>query len=334
MPGYRITLGCRNYDRTQAVINKTLRAEGVDLDVVELTEAEVLFTEMFRGKYDVAEFSFGEMVYQFTRNPNSFVAIPVFPLKMFRHSWIFVNSSSGIRGPGDLRGKKIGIYRLAQTASIWIRGILKDEYGLSPNNVTFCAPSIHHWPDESERIAIEPHDGSVIHWLEKKDGQSNIEALESALRENRVDAICGAVRPPSFVRGDPSIRRLFENYEEVERAYFEKTRIIPIMHVLVARKEVVEDHPDLPEKLFELFRQAKKVSNEWIKRDGSLCLAWKDAYLDRERLVFADDSYAYGMKQNAHVIRKFLDYCHDQGVSPRQVKPEEFFARSTWDLQD
>lgn len=334
MDSYKITLACRNYDRTHAAIRQIVGSQGLDVHIHELTDAADMFTAMFRGEYDVSEFSFGELVYNFSRNPDSFVAIPVFPLRMFRHSWIFVNASAGIKSPEDLRGRKIGLYRLAQTACIWIRGILQEEYGVSAKNTSWFTPSIHNWPDDTERNKIRAPDGSAVSWLERKQGQSNIEALDTALREGIIDAICSAVRPPSFIKRDITIKRLFGNYEDVERTYFDKTKIFPIMHVLAVRKDIVEKHPDLPLRLFELFSQAKKLSNEWIKKEGTVCLAWKDSYLEKERQIFQEDPWAYGLRKNLHVIEKFLSYCYEQGVSVRKTDPRELFASSTWDVEE
>ncbi len=334
---YRITLACQNYDRTHAVIHGLIKANGIDLQVVEMNNAGKMTTGMFNGEYDVSEFSFAEHVYYTSRNRSSLVGIPVFPLRMFRHGFIFCNTSSNITDPKYLEGKKVGLYRLAQTACVWIRGLLVDEHGVSPKGTGWYVPSrhpIHNWDDGSEADQVEPGDGSIIRYLEMREQHDNQGVVDTALCEGEIDALCSAVPPRSFLKGDKRIKRLVENYKRVEVSYFKKTGIFPIMHVLVAKKSVVEEHPDLPGKLFALFSESKKLAMRQLRAEGSLSLAWKDHYVDEEEEILQADGWAYGLGKNRHVINKFLSYCYELGVANREMRPEELFAPSTWDLRE
>jgi len=333
MAEYRITLACRNYDRTQAVIRGTAKADGVDLRVVESTNVPKMFGGLANGEYDVAEFSMAELVYSASREQNQLVAIPVFPLRMFRHAFIFCNTSAGIEGPESLDGKRIGFYKLAQTACVWVRGILIDEYKLSPMRTQWYTAAIHNWDDPKLTKEVNTRDGSVIRWLEGNGAELD-QRPNLALVEGKIDALGGATPPRSFVEGDKRVRRLFENYRQVEEAYFKKTGIFPIMHALVARKSVVNEHPDLPEKLFHLFVQAKKSAMEWIRTEGSLSMAWSHWYLDEEKEIIGQDPWAYGLEKNSHVISKFLTYCYELGVSEKKLSPKDLFHPSTWELKD
>jgi 4,5-dihydroxyphthalate decarboxylase len=130
-------------------------------------------------------------------------------------------------------------------------------------------------------------------------------------------------------------RPLFINVREAEAVYYKKTGIIPIMHVLVARRSVFERYPDLPAKLFELFSQAKKLGREWMRSVPSLNLAWMNRYVDDERAVFEGrDPWAYGLKANFAALTKFLSYCDAQGISARSITPYDLFAPSTWELSE
>ena len=217
MADYRVALACRNYDRTQAVIRGTAKAEGVDLRVVESTSVPKMFGGLVNGEYDVAEFSMAELVYSVSRDQNQLVAIPVFPLRMFRHAFIFCNTSAGIERPESLDGKRIGFYRLAQTACVWVRGILIDEYHLSPERTQWYTVAIHAWDDPKAKKEAKTRDGSVICWLE--DDGTDLDKLPNlALVEGKIDALGGASPPRSCVEGDKRGRRLFENYRTVEAA--------------------------------------------------------------------------------------------------------------------
>ena len=333
MEPYRITLACRNYDRTAAIIHGQVKPSGVDLEVTQIDRPRLLFTRMFNGEFDVAEFSFAEHVYYTSRDNSDFIAIPVFPSKIFRHSFIFLNTSSKIERPEDLEGKRIAFVEWVQTAAIWIRGTLVEEYNISPKNTGWYAPQLHHWDTGGGKDEVKPRDGTTIHWLEK-NGKDPFDILDSALVERKVDAIGTLVLPNSFLKGGKGIKRLFENYRDEEMSYFKKTRIFPIMHILVARKSVVEQHPDLARKLFELFVQSKRMGQEKLKRDLSLSIVWKNPYLDEEEKVFQGDPWAYGLKRNSHVVEKFLTYCYNQGVSARKMSPRDLFVPDTCDLTE
>lgn len=305
----------------------------MDLKVSQIDQPRDLFTRMFKGEFDVAEFSLAELVYYTSRDICDFIAIPVFPSKTFRHSFIYFNTSSKIERPQDLEGKRIGFVEWIQTAAIWIRGTLVEEYDISPKNTGWYTPQLHHWVSNGKKEEIKPRDGSVIHWLEK-DKKDTREVVEAALVEGRLDALGSPQTPISFIKGDRRIKRLFENYREVELSYFKKTRIFPIMHILVARKTVIEEHPDLPRKLFELFVRSKRLAQEKLKKDSSLSIVWKNPYIKEEENLFQGDPWAYGLENNVHIIDKFLCYCHDQGVSARRMSPRDLFIPTTWDLTE
>jgi 4,5-dihydroxyphthalate decarboxylase len=329
-----VVLACRDYDRTRRIIDGTVKRDGLQLQISEMTDVANTFTNMFNGKYDISEFSLGELVYHVSRGKKEFIGIPVFPLRMFRHGWIFINSSSGINTPYDLDKKRIGLYRLAQTACIWIRGLLADEYGVSPSDTYWYLPSIHHWQDDSEKETFQSRDGSTIRWLPRAGPETNIKVVDAALVNGEVDAVCSAVRPPSFVQGDPRVKRLVEKYDEAERSYYRKTKIFPIMHTLAVKSSIVEANPELPGRIFEMFVEAKNRAWQWLRGDGSIGLMWKDRYMEEELELQDDDPWIYGLRANEHVIQKFLDYCYAQGVSASPLKPQDLFVPATWDFRD
>jgi 4,5-dihydroxyphthalate decarboxylase len=334
MVNNRLILACRDYDRTRRVLDGTIRPSKIELEVVEMNNVADTFTAMYEGKYDASEFSLAELVYHLSRNTANFLAIPVFPLRMFRHNMIFLSALAHVNNPEDLRGKRIGLFRLAQTACIWMRGLLADEYNVLAKDVKWYTPSIHHWDDDVERHAMRPRDGSVIEWMDKVAGESNLAALERALLGGEIDALCTAVLPSSYLNGDHRVKRLFDNYYDVEAAYYRKTGIFPIMHTIAVRRSVVEKHPELPASLFTLFSRAKQVAYKWLAVEGRVGLIWKDFYIEQEEKTFGRNAWQYGLRFNEHVIEKFLVYCYEQGISARRLTPKELFFPSTWDLDD
>ena len=334
MPNRRLTLACRNYEGTNAILRGLIKMPGVDLEVIEMSNLAGMFGDMFKAKLDISEMSLAELIYYTSRQRCEFIGIPVFPSRVFRHGFIFCDRSSNIKGPEDLNGKKVGFLRWVQTAAIWMRGMLVDEYQVSPTSTRWHVASMHHWDNDHEEDEIKPRDGSTIHCLEKR-GKSVYEHAYLALSKGEIDALGVTENQLGHILGEKQIKRVFENYKEAEASYFKRTRIFHIMHVMVLRKSVIEQDPSLPEKLFKLFCQAKEWAREWFRTIPSLGgIVWKNHYLDEEKQIFQGDPWAYGLEKNRHVINKFLQYCYVQGVSQRKLSSKELFAPSTWNLTE
>jgi 4,5-dihydroxyphthalate decarboxylase len=333
MVNQRFTLACRNYDGTNAIHRGLIKIPRVDLQIIEMSNLADMFGSMFRGKLDISEMSLAELIYYTSRNKCDFIGIPVFPSRVFRHGFIFCNRTSNIVVPEDLNGKKIGFMRWVQTAAIWIRGMLVDEYRVTPGKKHWYVASMHHWDEGHEGDEVRPRDGSVIHWVERR-GKSAYEHAYLALSKGEIDALGVTENQLSHIQSDKGIKRVFENYKEAEASYFKKTGIFHIMHVMVIRKSLVEQYPDLPGKLFKLFCQSKEWAQEWLRLIPSHGIVWKNHYLEQEREIFRGDPWAYGLEKNRHVIEKFLSYCYGQGVSERELSPEDLFVPSTWDLTE
>jgi 4,5-dihydroxyphthalate decarboxylase len=275
--------------------------------------------------------SLGELIYYTSRDKADFIAIPVFPSRMFRHGFIFCRKSAGINHPADLNGKKIGFLRWVQTAAIWMRGMLIDECGVSAKDREWYVASMHHWDDHDPGATVEPRDGSVIRMIENS-GKNTSERACRALFEGQVDALgITESQLPTLLNND-SVRRLFENPREVEANYFRKTKILPIMHVLALQKSLADRFPELPEKLFRLYCDAKRWAQRWRRAIPSLVEAWPNHYLAEEQKLFTVDPWAYGLEANRHVLDTFLGYCHAQGITARRIAPEEIFHPNTLKL--
>jgi 4,5-dihydroxyphthalate decarboxylase len=335
MTGAPITLACRNYDGTNALIRGALRPEGINLRVNEVNDVVKMFSGMLKGEYDISEMSLAEMIYYLTRDQCDFIGIPVFPSRLFRHSFMLCNASAGIRGPQDLTGKRIGGLRWVQTAFIWLRGMLAEEHNLSAKYAQWYVSALHHWHENSFQEKITPRDGSVINILEG-EGSDEYEMSCRALVDGKIDLLMTTEnRKYDLLAGDERVRPLFENARETEASYYRNTGIIPIMHVLVVRRSVVERYPELPKEIFELFCQAKELGRDWIRSVPSLTMAWKNHYLEDEREIFKErDPWAYGLEANFAALAKFLSYCDAQGISARQITPYDLFVPSTWQLSE
>ncbi len=332
MSGPKITLACRHYDGTSTLIRGLVQLPGFELNVVETNSVAAMFTGMFQGKYDVSEMSLAELIYYVSRGKNDFTGIPVFPSRYFRHGFLLYNTSSAIRSARELSGKRIGFLRWVQTAAIWIRGTLIDEYGVSPKDTQWYVASFHHWKEGKGQESIQPRNGAMIR--EVRGPQDPHQVIYQALLEGKIDAL-GTTENESFSKSpSPRVKPLFENSKEVEAGYFQKTKIFPIMHVMVVRNNIAEKYPDLPEKLFTLFSEAKKVGQEWLRGLPSMGLAWKNHYIEQEMEMFGCDPWIYGLKPNEHVLNRFLKYCYDDGIAAKEIRPQDLFFPSTCELSE
>ncbi len=327
-----VTMASRPYDGVLPLASGEVTIPGAELKVTLDLNVPRVFGALYSGQVDVSEMSLAELIYYTSRGKAEFMGIPVFPSRVFRHGHIFYNTKSGIEGPSDLNGRKIGFQRWVQTAGVWMRGILTDHYGVSPEKTPWYVASTHHWDDGSED-EIQPRDGSVIHRY-STSSVTGADNAHRALPDGEVDAIgVTEVQAPALL-ANPSVRRVFEDFHAEERSYYERTRIFPIMHVLAMRKSLADEHPDLPGELFAAFSQSKRQVQQRMGAIPSWTLAWKDRYLDLERETFGGDLWPFGVAANKHVVDTFIGYCYNQGIAAKHLEARDLFFPSTRDLTE
>jgi 4,5-dihydroxyphthalate decarboxylase len=320
-----LTLACGDYDRTLPLRTGAVRPDGVELKVLALEPEEMFYRMARRRDFDVAEFSLA--TYTVLRGRGEpLVAIPVFPSFAFRHSAIFVRSDAGIREPRDLVGKRVGVPKYHMTAAVWVRGILEDEYGVSPSDL--------HWFEGGEGTAVKEVDVTLPPGLRHQlvPGDRNLGHLLAA---GELDAFIGARRPAGTASpgsaGEPTpVRRLFPDFRRVERAYFEETGIFPIMHTVVLKEELVREHPWLPRSLYEAFAEAKRLAYRRLADTAVLpyVLPWLVAEVEETRALMGDDPFPYGVSRNRKTVETLAGYSFRQGLAPRRLAVEELFCES------
>lgn len=329
----QIRLASRAYDGTLPILRRQMQVPGVELQITETSDVAGMFSGMFKGQYDAGEMSLAELIYYTSRGKADFIGIPVFPSRMFRHGFIFCRKAAAIENPGALSGKKVGFLRWVQTAAIWMRGMLVDEYHVSAPQTQWYIAAMHHWDDADPGAAVQPRDGSVIHWIESR-GRDTSERACRALLDGEIDALGVTESQLPTMLAHDTVKRLFTDPREVEANYFRRTRILPIMHVLAVQKSIIQRAPDLPAELFRVYSDAKRWAQQWRRAVPSLVEAWPNHYLAEEREIFGADPWAYGLEANRHGLDKFLAYCHAQGVSATSLEPENLFDPRTLHLAE
>jgi 4,5-dihydroxyphthalate decarboxylase len=318
-----LTVACGDYDRTRALRDGTVQPEGIRLNYIPL-QAEEIFWRMGRHQeFDASEMSLSNAATWIARGNCPFVPIPVFPSRYFRHSCVFINEGSGIRRPEDLKGKRVGTPEYSITAAVWIRGFLQDDYGVRPQDI--------HWfvggqeePGRKERVELRlPAEIKVSAIAPEK-------MLNGMLESGEIDGLISARSPSCFIKGVPGIRRLFPNYKEVEVDYYRRTKIFPIMHVLVLRKDIHERHPWVARSLYKAFCDAKEKCLQALSISNTLAytLPWLFAEVEELRGVFGSDWWPYGIDANRHTLAKLIGYMHSQGLLEKKLMLEDLFPPS------
>jgi 4,5-dihydroxyphthalate decarboxylase len=322
-----VSLATNYYDRTAAIYDGRVQIEGCKVHHV-LLEAPEIFHRLFKfEEFDIAEMSLSTHMMTTARGTSSYIGIPVFPLRMFRHSGIYIRTDAGIKTPADLRGKRIGLPEYQITAVVWMRGMMQHEYGVKPNEI--------HWrnggqeqPGRGERTPLKAIPGLDLQPLGPD------QTLVEMLRNGELDALFTARAPSSFLKGEPHIARLFPNTREAERAYYKKTGLFPIMHLIGIKKTLVEQHPWLATSVYKAFLEAKALAMIDLRDVNALMvtLPWLEAETNETMAVMGQDFWKYGAHESARDIEALTQYAYEQGLVDRKIPIDELFARSTLEM--
>ena len=321
MPALRLTFACGDYDRTRALEEGVVRPSGIELIFLRLPVEETFFRMLRHREFDVAEMSFSSYVASLCQASPPFVALPVYTSRMFRHGGIFVHRDAGIGRPEDLVGKTVGSPEYQLSACVWIRGILEEHHGVPVPSVRYRTGG-QETPGRIEKAALDLPDDIEV----QRIGPD--QTLSALLAEGEIAAIYSPRIPSPFLRGDERVRRLFPDVIEAESAYHAQTGIFPIMHVVVLRRELYEEHRWVAQSLTKAFEEARKLALQRFEDSSALpfTLPWMTLQFEEARRRLGHDFWSYGLDSNRADLEAFLRYHHRQGLSSRQVAPEELFA--------
>ena len=320
MANLKLTLACWDYDRTRPLIDGHVRPDGIDLDIKVLRPRQ-MFPRMLEDKeFHASELSLASLVSLIGRGDCPFVGIPVPVSKFFRHSCIYVRRDAGIRTPQDLRGKRVGTTQYSSTAVTFMRGMLQDEYGLRAQDMSWFMGGLTA-PTERPLIPLELPPDVKLEFL--PDG----ETLEQMMVEGRLDALMSIYIPKLLKEEWPGLVRLFPDFKQAEIDYYKRTKIFPVMHTIAMRRDVWEAHPGAARALHTAFCAARDIAVEglWDTDALRLALPFLMDHVEENWRVFGKDFWSYEFETNRPALEAIGRYVHEQGFSPRIVKPEEIW---------
>jgi 4,5-dihydroxyphthalate decarboxylase len=323
MPRLNLTYASCKYDRVEALRTGEVEAEGIALNVVVFPSGRQIFDRMVGGhEFDASELSSSEFISMAGRGDSPFVAIPVFPSRVFRHGYLFVNKRAGIRSPKDLEGRRVGLPLYTQTASIWVRGHLMHQFGVDIEKIRWVEGAV-----ETGGAHGNPHALPLLRPVAIEQNRTG-RSLGDLLASGEIDAYLGSRKPPAF-GANPDVVRLLPNHHALERALYERDRIFPIMHLVAIRRALYEQHPWIANSLYAALVEAKRVARARLRYAGSLAamLPWLQDEIEEIDQVFeGGDAFPYGVEPNRPTLTALVQYMVEQHFIAQKMPIEDLFV--------
>jgi 4,5-dihydroxyphthalate decarboxylase len=323
MNSINITIAGGDYDRTRPIADGRVRVEGCNVTYLKMLPQELFFRAIRYAEFDVTELSISSYMLQVRRGVSPYTAIPVFLSRSFRQSNLFIRTDRGIRVPGDLRGKVVGCPEYQLTAAVWLRGLLKDEHGIDSWEMKWRTGGLET-PGREERAPITLP--SEYDYAPIRDN-----TLSDMLEKGEIDALISPHDPSCFKRSAANVARMWPDYRSEEQAYYSRTGLFPVMHLVAVKKDLVAAHPWLPEALYDAFSHAKDIAIEDLKfrTVPTATLPWLQAEVEATEARMGKDYWPYGLARNREVLERLIRYSAEQHLAEPGLTPEDLFHETT-----
>jgi len=319
MSQLNLSIATTDYDHFRDLRMGVVKAEGIDLNWLNLGHHECFARFTANREFDLSELSFAKFATQVTRADSDIIGLPVICSRLFRFSSFYVNKKSRIRTVKDLKGKKVGSPEWAHSAAVYMRGWMHNDMGVKLTDVHWIQAGANS-AGRKEKVELNLPKGVKLTRIADK-------SLSQLLAAGEIDCAIIARPPTCFLEEHPDVVRLFPNYHEMEEEYYERTKVWPIMHIIAMRKHILEENPWVARNLYNAFQESKRRSIERLL-DPAVSrypLAWLTTYARTMREMFDGDPYPYGIEENRPTWEQMSLYCYQQGIAHRQFKPEEIF---------
>jgi 4,5-dihydroxyphthalate decarboxylase len=314
-----LSIATTDYDHFRDFRLGVVTAEGIDHTWLNLGHHECFARFTANREFDVAELSFAKFAAQISRERTDIIGLPVICSRLFRFSSFYVNRKSGIKTVADLKGKKVGSPEWAHSAAVYMRGWMHNETGVKLTDVQWYQAGANA-PGREEKVELNLPAGVTLTRVAAK-------SLSEMLAAQEIDCAIIARPPTCFLEGHPDVVRLFPDFLDMEEAYYARTRVWPIMHIIAMRRSIVAEHPWAARNLYNAFLESKRRSIERIL-DPAVSrypVPWLSTYARRMRDMFGGDLFPYGIEENRPTWEQMALYTYQQGIAHRQMTPEEFF---------
>lgn len=316
MAKLKLTLAVDRYDFLQPFQEGKVEAEGLDIEWITL-DSKKRHDRMYHDRaFDACEFSMAGYLVARSRNIDWLQAIPFFPRRMFGHKYCFVRAKSEFRKPSDLKGRRIGIRTYENTLAVMVKGMFAHDYGLPLEEVTWVCVN-------NELVGTKPPPTIRIEQL--KEGRK----LEDLLAAGEIDATVEPALPQSWLAGKVAAARLFPDFQKEEQEYFRRTRIFPIMHPIVFKKEFLDRAPWVANSLFDALSKSQRLYAQFMQQPHRLSFVWAASYLEQERSLFGGNPFPQGLRANRHDLQTMIGFAQEQGLLARPLTVDELFIPDT-----
>jgi len=313
MPKPKITLALGSYDRHAPLLEGIVQHPDLDIKYIELDPQQGRHERFLQDfEFDAAELSLSSYLIAIDQGLPVH-AVPIFPRRLFSQSQMYKNIHCGISSPADLAGKKIALSAYQNTLGVRAKGDLTHYYGVPSSSVTWITPG-------KEVVDVKlPVDLKI-------ETRGTMAEIEQEFVEGKIQAMFVSRLPKPFRNGNPNLARLFVDPQAEEERYLREQGYFPIMHVLAFKKELAQRHPELPRALYEIFEQAReRAAQRWLDPNWSMVM-WGRRELERQEKLCGFDPWQNGLEANRKNIEQFALYSHEQGLTRRQLTPEELFV--------
>lgn len=310
------------YDRMVPLALGEVQPAGLNVNFIDVQHPRDIFDRIIANReFDASELSASEYITRYVSGDRSFVAIPVFPSRAFRHSFICINTNT-VKEPKDLNGKRIGVQLYTMTAAVWIRGVLQHEYGIDLSSIEWVegkmeGPGSHGKPSSLPPLAP----------VKITQNTNPTKSLSDLLRDGEVDATIGGDIPECLGKA-PHVRRLFPDFKQVEMDYYKRTGVFPIMHLVVLRREYYEANRFVASSLFQALDGSKEMARKRMELMTALryMIPWLGQELDDIQATFGGDCWPHGLEENRKTLEALVQYLYEQNMIERPVSVDELFV--------
>lgn len=326
----QLTVAGYKVNRVRSLANGQVKIKGCNINFIQAAIGD-MNQSTFSGKqpYDISEIGLHPFMLAYANeNFRDYVLLPIFPVRIYRHKSIFIRNDKGIKSPEDLKGKTIGTPGYSSSSLTWIRGILKDEYGIKPEDLNWVISNKDSSADAAGKISkqeqVAPKGISI------KMGTAGLDESE-LLVTGEVDALFHAAEPNAYIEGNPIVERLFQDSRRTEQAYYKKTGIFPIMHTVAVRKSLLDENPWLALAIFNAYSESKTQDYAFMRKYGWVfdSLPWYGQEFEETKKLMGANFWPYGIEPNRKTLETLFRYSYDQGLSSRELTIDELFYKSS-----